>query len=436
MDEDLGLDKWEVAVDAESVVTDPLPIPIPIPIPMPVTTREASLAPVTLAPTRPEEVAEERPKPEHGIALCLSGGGYRAMLFHLGALWRLNELGYLPKIRRVCSVSGGSITAGALGVAWNALDFTGREPDVAANFNEKVVLPVRQLARRTIDWVATASGLLSFVGFASSSAVVSRAYRRHLYGRHTLQALPARRDGPEFCIVAANLQSGVLWHFTRDFAGDYLVGWMPKPEIGIAEAVAASSAFPPFLAPAVFNIEGKMRRSRLSRLHDGEFIKRAVLADGGVYDNLGLEPAWKYFDTILASDGGMKLVPIERPRFNWLSQLLRVRDIADHQVRGLRSRWLVGSYRARPGDENHREGAYWGIRTTISEYGVETLECPPSRVALLANVQTGLSRIEDPTQERLINWGYAVCDAAMRAHVDPAASKPSDFPYPDREPPV
>ena len=30
-----------------------------------------------------------------GIALCLSGGGYRAMLFHVGALWRLNELAYL-----------------------------------------------------------------------------------------------------------------------------------------------------------------------------------------------------------------------------------------------------------------------------------------------------------------------------------------------------
>ena len=46
------------------------------------------------------------------MALCLSGGGYRAMLFHVGALWRLNELGLLPRLDRVSSVSGGSITAG------------------------------------------------------------------------------------------------------------------------------------------------------------------------------------------------------------------------------------------------------------------------------------------------------------------------------------
>ena len=51
--------------------------------------------------------------PGQGIALCLSGGGYRAMLFHLGTLWRLNELGYLPKLDRVSSVSGGSIQLGA-----------------------------------------------------------------------------------------------------------------------------------------------------------------------------------------------------------------------------------------------------------------------------------------------------------------------------------
>ena len=48
------------------------------------------------------------------IALCLSGGGYRAALFHLGALRRLNELGVLSKVDMICSVSGGSILAGHL----------------------------------------------------------------------------------------------------------------------------------------------------------------------------------------------------------------------------------------------------------------------------------------------------------------------------------
>src|SRR6266699_6318861 len=76
-------------------------------------------------------------QPEDGLALCLSGGGYRAMLFHLGALWRLNELGYLPRLARISSVSGGSITAGVLGLHWSKLGFDAT--GVAKNFDAEVV---------------------------------------------------------------------------------------------------------------------------------------------------------------------------------------------------------------------------------------------------------------------------------------------------------
>jgi len=48
----------------------------------------------------------------HTPALALSGGGFRATLFHCGALMRLNELGFLTKLSRISSVSGGAITSG------------------------------------------------------------------------------------------------------------------------------------------------------------------------------------------------------------------------------------------------------------------------------------------------------------------------------------
>jgi hypothetical protein len=83
-----------------------------------------------------------------GIGLCLSGGGYRAMLFHVDALWRLNELGWLPRLAFVSSVSGGSITAGLLARNWRRLNFT---QDVADNFSTVVVRPLRTLAGRTSD---------------------------------------------------------------------------------------------------------------------------------------------------------------------------------------------------------------------------------------------------------------------------------------------
>jgi NTE family protein len=80
--------------------------------------------------------------------LCLSGGGYRALLFHLAALWRLNEWCYLPRLTRISSVSGGSITAGVLGFKWAKLRFDGQ--GIARAFDQEVVQPIRAESAGTI----------------------------------------------------------------------------------------------------------------------------------------------------------------------------------------------------------------------------------------------------------------------------------------------
>jgi predicted acylesterase/phospholipase RssA len=84
-------------------------------------TDHTSIAPVERIATDPD-----KDSPKTGLALCLSGGGYRAMVFHAGVLWRLYELGILNKVKRISSVSGGSITAGILGLNWKKLSFDRR----------------------------------------------------------------------------------------------------------------------------------------------------------------------------------------------------------------------------------------------------------------------------------------------------------------------
>src|SRR5688500_15856638 len=65
--------------------------------------------------TKPSTARDLAPRPpKRKAALCLSGGGYRAALFHLGALRRLNELGVLGQLDAVSAVSGGSILAAHL----------------------------------------------------------------------------------------------------------------------------------------------------------------------------------------------------------------------------------------------------------------------------------------------------------------------------------
>jgi NTE family protein len=78
---------------------------------------------------------------ENLIGLAMSGGGFRATLFHLGALIRLNEFGYLPKLDRISSVSGGSITNGLLAVCWKRLSFN-PTTSIVSNFDNLIVGPL------------------------------------------------------------------------------------------------------------------------------------------------------------------------------------------------------------------------------------------------------------------------------------------------------
>jgi NTE family protein len=370
--------------------------------------------PVELLPDEPA-----LPKGEEGTALCLSGGGYRAMVFHLGALWRLYEAGILGKVARISSVSGGSIAAGALALAWRRLSFQG---DVKRDFIPHVVEPVRSLARRTIDRRAIITGSILPGSIADK---VTSAYDKHLFHGATLQDLP---DQPRFVINATNVQSGVLWRFSKPYMRDWRVGEVPKPRLLLARAVAASAAFPPVLSPVTLKLESRDFAPASGKdLQREPFTTKVLLADGGVYDNMGLETAFKRYQTVLVSDGGARLPAQEKPKQDWARHALRVLNLIDNQVRSQRKRQLIAAFRS-----GLRKGAYWSTWTDPREYGVDLpLSCPPERTRELAEIPTRLKRLSDEQQERLINWGYAVCDAGLRAHLDAPPALPKGFPYPE-----
>jgi NTE family protein len=373
----------------------------------------------------PVEAPDEPAGPQTGVALCLSGGGYRAMLFHVGALWRLNDFGYLKRLHRVSSVSGGSIAAGALALHWSDLQFDMK--NVAQNF-APFVNAVREMASHTIDVGAIAGGIF---GPGSISDSIVAKLDQHLFKGKTLQDLPGTQDGdagePRFVINATNVQSGALWRFSKPYMRDYRVGEVKRPTVTLAQAVAASAAFPPFLSPLRLKLDPSVFTPKSGTdLQMPPYTSEAVLSDGGVYDNLGLETAWKRYKTILVSNGGGKMEPEEKPANDWARHSKRILDVIDNQVRSLRLRQVIGSF-----EMKLREGTYWGIRTDIREYELtNVLSCPYPKTVALAGINTRLERLNDDIQERLINWGYAVCDAAMRRRVDPTLAPPQSFPYP------
>lgn len=372
----------------------------------------------------PAPFAEQDAKPEEGVGLCLSGGGYRAMLFHAGVLWRLNDLRYLRTLKRVSSVSGGSLTAAQLGMCWRRLDW---QPDgYARNFVDLVIAPIRRLAAQTIDVKSVIGGIL--LPWVSINDQIIKEYKKYLYGGASLQDLPDDATGPRFIINATNVQSGAIMRFSRPYMADYQVGKVPSPTIPLAVAVAASSAFPPVLSPARLKLrDGEMQDMPGTTLHRKPFTTDIVLTDGGVYDNLGLETVWKRYTTVIVSDGGGQMAPEADPKDDWARHSFRVNGLMDNQVRALRKIQIVGSL-----ESQRRKGVYWRMRGDIASYKVpDALKCPADRTLALAETPTRLAKLEAIQQERIINWGYAMCDAGMRAWVVKGATAPKDFPYPN-----
>jgi NTE family protein len=348
---------------------------------------------------------------EDGVTLSLSGGGYRAMMFHVGALVRLNEVGLLGKLTRISSVSGGSITAAFLGLLWDRLQFNnGKAPDLGP-----FVDGMRAMATTTVDVGAVIGGI--FLP-GSISDRVAQAYDDVLFKGAKLRDLPddAAKKAPRFVINATNIQSAALWRFSRPYMGDYRVGLVRDPDVMLGTAVAASSAFPPVLSPMTLPIKQTVDATKGADLNHPPYTTTAVLSDGGVYDNLGLETV-KRFKTLLVSDAGQKIAPEPDPHDDWVRHSIRILGVIDNQVRSLRKRDLITAYKR--GDHT---GTFWGIATHFADYKLasDPLKCAARNPQPLAEIPTRLEKMPVNVQNRLMNWGYAVCDAALRAHIDAA----------------
>jgi NTE family protein len=354
-----------------------------------------------------------------GTALALSGGGFRATLFHIGTLIRLNELGHLANLERISGVSGGSITAGMLACRWEALKAAGF---AAAELDRLVTQQLRKFCSRNIDARAIAEGSIS--PWSSISEVLAREYDE-LFGNTRLAALP---DKPRTVFNTTNLQTGRDFRISKPYMADYRIGRIDTPDLSLGVVVAASSAFPPVLSPCVIEVDpDSWNRTEGADLFDNPRYKHTLtLTDGGAYDNIGLEPI-DGFETVLVSDAGAPFGMQNQAKTDPVGQLARALDIATDQARGLRARYLIELAKLRG-----QKTAYWGIDTKIEKYpAANKLPCDPAKTDGLKDIRTRLNEFNRTEQETLINWGYALCDAAMRSFIAGAANPPTKWPCPN-----
>ena len=377
--------------------------------------------------------ARYRPGRERkGIALCLSGGGFRAALFHAGAIRRLNELGVLSRVRTISSVSGGSIASGLLATVWTRLERVG---DRFTNLETLFEQPLRAFCGSNIRngpllWGRLNPGnwprLLSSAFSATDLLVLQ--YQR-LLGSVRLSALP---DTPRFVFCAANLQTGVSFELSARSIGDYALGYAEPGPLTLAEAVAASSSFPFAFPPLVRTMDvdafsGGDPKAMAAGFRPGP---RVALTDGGVYDNMGLEPAWKTHATVLVSDGGTPFEIQARTRTWLVPRLQRSFQVVANQALAVRKRWLISAYL-----RGVYGGAYWGLGTDPDEYrppgGARPAGYSGRVIDRLRVVRTDLDRFSAAEQSVLMNQGWALAGAALGRWGPDLAIHPSPAVPPD-----
>ena len=126
---------------------------------------------------------------------------------------------------------------------------------------------------------------------------------------------------------------------------------------------------------------------------------------------------------------GAKYKPEAKAHSDWALQSYRVVSTIDNQVRSLRKRVLISA-----SENKERYGVYFSIRGDINDYPTDNkLNCPYEKTQQLADIATDLAAKDTKTQRRLINWGYAICDAGIRSWVEDQLTSPTDFPYPDEK---
>jgi NTE family protein len=355
-----------------------------------------------------------KPPPATGVplALAFSGGGFRASLAALGVLRFVADAGLLDRVRYVSSVSGGSVAHGLLAHHYHQLQRESFSPEA---LDRVVIEPfIARISEDSLVW-ALISNLWKIIGPKTRTNLLADTFDEWFYGAQQLEQLsPSCR----FVFNAADLTTGVRFGFERDVFGDYVLGQRKTDGSGLrlADAVAASAAFPGAFAPLVMG--------------DYEFPcsdgRVAKLLDGGAYDNLGLEVVDDLRDTFLVAinAGGL----FHTGRFGglpWVRNLVRVNSLLYRQSTSLRQREMIGRFRAfeqakkqnQPPPDWGRQGILFGLAATFKQPSPEWVATRPEHEELrlkLALVKTTFARFDRELCRQLVyrGWWLAGCSIA------------------------
>lgn len=336
------------------------------------------------------------------IGLALSGGGYRAAVFHLGMLSYMAENELLEKVTHISTVSGGSIVMGVIYRLNNFRFPTSKEylenvHRQAIEFFKKNTLLEDNMKASAVTASAT-NGLVTL-----NKKLLTRLKNKTWNLDKDIQDLP---DAPIWTINATTGETGKSWRFSKEKMGDYMIGYMKEPHISLAQAITASAGFPVAIGPLrlMLNRYGYKTKDKYIP-GKGDFPRETVtLYDGGLYDNLGTEVFFgangtqfpESVDFLMVSDASKPFdIKKDMASLWWFGKFNQISDISTEQIRSLRLRMFRNliAQKDKPDLGMH-------IRMGNSELGME------DEAKCAKNIDTDLKSFTTRKTNCLINNGH------------------------------
>ena len=240
------------------------------------------------------------------IGLALSGGGSRAVAFHLGTLRALEDLGLLDEIEVISGVSGGAVMTGFIGYTED--DFHEVDRKTTAFLKRGLVWPSFKKLFHPMRFVPLFLAFVSvkcFLGifqrltsfFPGNSRVngflanlqcsIPLWYSRTHVMRDAIADLVGSqscaadtRQGKSIVFNACELRTSTAFRMSNERYGSWRYGWASASELALADAITASAAYPPFLPPFDWK--------KTFSLYDQKQSRRVIVTDGGVFENMGV----------------------------------------------------------------------------------------------------------------------------------------------------
>jgi predicted acylesterase/phospholipase RssA len=331
------------------------------------------------------------------FVLCLSGGGFRATLFHLGVINAIIAAGRLRDLSVLSGVSGGAITAAHLVKNWDQYDKSQQATLELVNYCRRG-FRTRLILAWVACWPLRAVLCLFRRNFLSRGYFLSRAYRK-LYGNFTIGQ---NATGVKLHLAATSITSGVPMSFgtgALHYLADAKHRQVPMAGLPFNLAVACSSAFPALFPPIRIS-------AKTLAVVPQEWPVAQYLTDGGVHDNLGVETI-NDFETrtwddasvpIFISNAGASSDMKPGARFSTiLTRGPRTADLLTERARSLQAKMLT-----RPGDR-----LLW-MQLANTQAG-KTAGMAPEVVRMLREVRTDLNGFSSEEVDGLYALGYASC---------------------------